>query len=229
MDTSDDGAFRSRRYTRRPKQFPRRNIFPRRRNVGRIALREVNKIKRDLKKGIELKDVTGDINLTLVAGTAQSTALVYTVTQGTTGITRIGDDILVNSIAFKGALKLADNETKGAYVRIMLVYDRRPNGAQATIGEVLHAGTPLALYNIDNEYRGRFQMLYDQIFNLNIEGQAQGLFKGFIKRKMHVLYNGNAGTIADLQKGNIFFLVISSGNDQNLAMTGYVRLRYTDN
>lgn len=221
MDTSGDGVFKQRR------QFqPRRRRFVRRRNMGRQALREVRQVKRVLNKSTELKHVTTNVTINLVAGTAQTQSLVL-LSQGDTAATRNGDKISVQNIAYRFSFKLADNETIGSIVRFMVIVDRKPAGAQAAITDVLTAAGVNNLMNLSN--RGRFQVIHDQVFTLNVNGNQYRYEKAFMNMKgMKVFYDGNNGDITDLQKNNIFGLFISGGNDQNLAVGGTIRVRFTD-
>lgn len=240
MDTSDDGAFQFKQRRGRAYRFPTRNILFRRprgfgrrgyrtnfRRTGTQALKEVRKLKRDINSRVEKKVATATVSINLAAGVAQYITLAA-MPQGTTGATRIGDKITIETLAWKLRLAVADTETLGASLRVVIVYDRKPLGAAATWQQVFHLNDINALMNMDNQYRGRFQVLYDQMFGLNVAGEQMKFTKGFLKANKKVLYNGNAGTVADIQYGHLFMMAMSQSNDQNANISGYMRIRYSD-
>lgn len=226
MDTSGDGVFIPR--PKMPYSFGRR---PRRRmNYGRQALREVRKVKRDLDKQIELKHFTTSVAIAaLVNQTAQYSSLII-IPQGDDQGERIGDKITLKSISYKLQIGIAANETGGAACRFMLIYDRRPNGAQATAAEVLNTARTYGLMNLNNTAdKGRFQVLHDQVWTYSIAGKQLGFEKAYIPLKnLPVLYDAEVGDITDVQRGNLFGLFITEGNDQNISANGYIRVRYVD-
>ena len=73
------------------------------------------------------------------------------------------------SVQVRGFIKPEDAVAPGANVvdnmaRIMIVYDRQPNGAIATIANILSAATSVSFMNLDN--RDRFKVICDIHFKL---------------------------------------------------------------
>ena len=124
------------------------------------------------------------------------------VAQGTTAITRIGRKILMKSVLVQGLL--ATNTGNSA--RVLIVYDRQPNGALPAATDVLTSNTIMAAQNLDN--RDRFLILadimpYDQVENISNPSANSGFgYKRYIKCNLETIYSGNAGTIADIMSGS---------------------------
>jgi hypothetical protein len=181
-------------------------------------------------KQVEKKWKDGLVNITnLVSGTPQYLS-VTDIDQGTTSSTRIGDEITLKSLTFRIRFHLLDSETIGGLIRWMLIYDRRPLGAQATLTQVLNVGnSTTAIMNMNPQYRGRFQILHDSMLQLNVSGKQFGSSKGYIPlRNLKCKYNATGGGVSDQQTGNLFIAVVSNGNDANLQINGYLRIRFTD-
>lgn len=224
MDTSSDGVFKDPVYRKRP-PMRRRRKKP---SVYQVN-KKVNKLYKRLQKEVDLKHWTVATNLeNLVAVTPQYSSLVSGIVQGDTDQTRNGDKIRVQSIAWNMDFAVATNETGGTIIRFFIVYDRRPNGAQATYTNVLNAANTRALMNLDTQYLGRFQVLYDQTFLLDTADNQYAKCKGYRKVNLPVWYNANTGAIGDVQRGNLFAMIITQNNDQNMNAYGYIRLRFTD-
>lgn len=226
MDTSDDGVFKdygNRKY-RRP--YMRRK---RRKPTVYQVNKKVNRIYRKLQKDVDLKHFTVAVSLgTLVTGTPQYNSLVSAIQQGDTDSTRNGDKIKIQSLQWKLRLSVGATESNGACSRIMFIYDRNPQGAQATMANVLNNTTCQGLMNLNTQYLGRFQVLYDDVFNLDPDTNQFRFTKGYRKLNLPVWYNGNTGAIADLQRGNLFCLVLTENNSVNMNLSGQIRIRFTD-
>lgn len=184
---------------------------------------------RKFKKEEEKKLIDSTVNMAaLVGGTMQFQGLVYSQ-QGNTKTTRIGNKINLESLAWRGYIGIATNETAGALIRVLLVMDRKPEGGQAPATEMLTTEAVESLYNTDEAYQGRFQFLYDKTFVLTDQKNQFIAVKGFIPfNGRKVSYNGNAGTVADIMKNNLFFAIITAGNDQNASASIKCRVRFTD-
>lgn len=224
MDTSGDGAYRF-NWKGRPVNFygRQRRYKP---TVRRVQ-RQVNQLRRAITSDVERKEKTGQIGLNLVADTPQYTSLPL-LEQGTTADKRIGNKIKLVSYTYKIKLNLLNNETNGAAVRLVIIYDRRPNGAEATWTDIFNASHFSALLNLDKEFSGRFQILHDQVFTLDVNGPQIRVEKGHVKINKITTYNGVVGDITDVQSGNLMVALYATANDQNVAVQGYHRLRYID-
>jgi hypothetical protein len=95
--------------------------------------------------------------------------------------------------------------------RILLVWDKQPNGAALAILDVLDATTVYAQQNIANT--SRFKILWDVFHALNASAEPGSLkaIEVSIPIKKVAIYNsGGAGTVADIATGSLY--LISLGN-----------------
>ncbi len=224
-----------RRFFRGPRVPPglRRNTTGRKRkrpNAGTIALREVKK----LKKAREVKTVfTVSVLGVPAAGTA-AMASIFTPVQGTTDATRIGDLLTINSIS--GRIQVAANigEGEGHLIRVMFVYDRRPLGAAPAIADILENASVVGLYqSSDRKFAGRFQIFYDKTFIIGGAGSvgvSEVQFdKFFIKRTLKMEFEGNAGDVTDIEKGNLLGIALSDArNTLTTIVTTRYAIKFTD-
>lgn len=127
--------------------------------------------------------------------------------QGTSGLTRIGDRIRVRRIQIWFKM---DAVMDAANIRMMLIRDRKPNGALPTSALIFENSTladvnPVyAMYNED-QIPSRFTILKDKVYTVNVYGGATDRIEKKIyhwdirlKHPKPTIYSGNAGTIADI-------------------------------
>ncbi len=181
-------------------------------NAGKIALREVNKLKAQ----IEIKTIFFQQNQVIpAAGTAQLNSILI-VSAGDAQNQRDGDKVVVTSVSMRYRIETDLTETEDALYRVLLVYDRRPNGALAAIDAVLQNSDWNGLYESgDSRYRGRFQILMDRSITLG-GSNGMGLSevhgdKFYIKRSFKHEYNSTSGAIASLMRGNFILISLSTG------------------
>ncbi len=150
--------------------------------------------------------------------------------QGDSNTQRNGNQLKIKSIYFQGSVQINSAAT-GTSGRILIVQDKQTNGAQFTSGEVLQDITTqdniVSPYNTDGKYR--FRVLYDKKFTLSTTGKQIALFKFYKKCDMHIRYDGNAGSIADLSSNSLSLLYMSSEATNDPLFTYYNRVRYVDN
>ena len=147
--------------------------------------------------------------------------------QGTTATTRIGRKILMKSILVQGSIV----SSTGNFARILIVYDRQPNGALPQATDVLTSNTNMAVRNLDN--RDRFVILadifpYEQEENLSNPSANSGFaYKRFIKCNLETIYNGTLGTIADIMSGSLLMMTNINGATIT-GESGIQRTRFVD-
>lgn len=215
-------------YRRRRRNFKKpygRKYYGRRPNAGRIALRKVNQLIRNKElKMIEASDGTDQIP---VGGAAQIIGIGPYCAGGTSDDDRIGDKITLKSIAMKFQIALSALEALGTVVRMMLIYDRRSNGADAAVSDVLTGNTIFDAISRDGPSRGRFQVLFDRVvpFDSTQTMWAENYYK---KMNLQCVYSGNAGTVADLDKGNFLLITMAKGNAAPINVNFGVRFLFND-
>lgn len=197
-------------------------------NPGKQALQRVNRLEKQLKKAENLKSNTTAIALSLATGTPQLSSLVA-MSRGVTNVLREGDKITLKNMTWRIQLTLNTAEANPTGVRFIVVYDRRPEGVQAAWTDIFNATSINGLMNLDEDTRGRFQIVHDQFWQLATGGTELVMEKGFKDlRNKKVLYDANAGDITDVQQGNLFAGFVSVGNASTLGASGYIRIRFVD-
>lgn len=130
--------------------------------------------------------------------------------RGTADGTRIARRINMIALELRAYVSTpvdADEQTG----RLMIVYDRQPNGIALAITDVINTSNPVGVKQYDNDKR--FEILYDETYCIRKHGTEfkQPHFEIEIPMNHIVHYNsGNAGSVADILYGSLY--VISVGN-----------------
>lgn len=166
------------------------------------------------------------VSLTLNT-TMQITALNL-IQSGSAFYNRVGRRIEMVSLHVSGVVSQTTNATvHGDYGRIMIIYDRQPNGALPASGTILasydQAGTSTTsvFSNVNPDERERFQVLMDQRLALpacQASGPTTSASDGvtptfninrFIKlRGLHTHYKGDSSpaVIGDVSTGGLYII-----------------------
>lgn len=183
-----------------------------------------------------------DTSMTTDATTTASITLLNGCQLGTSASTRVGRKICIKSIFMRGSLQKENPaDGIGQTVRMMIVWDKQPNGAViSSITDLLVSASTDALNNLSN--RDRFIVLMDKVRDINpsagsYTGAAASFatqrvsLKKYLNVKLDTIYNdGNAGTIADIATGALYLIVIGSvaAGTSDVDTNFNVRIRYTD-
>lgn len=164
--------------------------------------------------------------------------------RGTDSGTRIGRKIKLRSVEIRGFL-FADPVVSAASVtsiaqqcRLLIVYDRQANGVAPTVAQVITGiQGPYTEANL-----GRFLVIQDKTWcfgpaaavspnpTFGIPPTQANVFERH-QLNLPTHYNaGNAGTVADIDKGSLYMLWIGSvaGGDTDASFAGTIRTQYTD-
>lgn len=204
------------------------------RNTPRAMLTE--------KKVIDINEV--NVNLD---STGTQLLLLNGCVPGSQNFNRIGRKICMKSLQLRGHIAKQNNAGAAlpAKGRLIIVYDKQPNGTAPTFANVIQsqniAGVTSSLVddmvNLDN--RDRFEIIRDMVVAVGPYDHTatQALAGGpclvtmdtYIKLgNRETVYNaGAAGTIGDIATGSLYVFWIAS-SDNNLAWQGGFRLRFSD-
>lgn len=210
--------------------------------TGRKAptVKSVAKSVKKLQKNQELKhvDITCGGVINDLLGTI---VLLNPLSQGTTDTTRIANDVHNTSIQFRGCITsdsvIADGSQSSCIVRVLVFWDRQANGATVSMSDVFDQSVVteewFAPYNMD--YQKRFKILYDKTFTVNpnygLATVQQGYkvpFRFKIPLGRETKYDGNAGTVADIETNALYMYYISDNAPPDCTLAGYTRLIYKD-
>lgn len=193
-------------------------------SAGVKALRAVRQLERNKEKK-EFED--NDSDQIPIAGAGQVQGVGPYMQQGDSNITRTGNRITIKSISCRLRIDLTALEALGTSVRVMLVYDRRPNGANAGFTDVLETDSILSPLNIKGNSRGRFQVVFDRTIDFT-STQAHWSDNFWKRMNLQVNYDGNAGTVADVDRGNFMMLTCAAGNAAAINVNWYIRMAFED-
>lgn len=186
--------------------------------------------------------VPAQANLTNIAGVASAEPAaaflgiseLNCVPQGATVANRIGNKIMMKSINF-GCTISGTVSTVVSTVRMMLVYDRQPNGAFPAITDVLlsqPAGAATAFTGINIANKSRFLFIRDQFIDIDAGSGLIKTLKWHCKGRWEVEYGANAGTIGDFRTGSLLMIgyvcVAAGAGNISVGSGGQCRIRYYD-
>lgn len=183
---------------------------------------------------------------------AGATTLLNGMIRGSTDGTRVGRRIKMIGLDYKGPIMFPITASASFDVlKFAIVYDRATNAAAPAIGDVFNTITatlnPLSMERV--EYRNRFWIIQDRIFNAPSVAVTVGggnsvntafnwvdtmasshVASGAIDLKQAiVIYNsGNAGTVADINIGSLYCIQMSENSSTTWAQSVIFRLRYID-
>ncbi len=197
--------------------------------------------QRNSSKELKFKDTTQD--LTDIPNTAVTTLQdsINKILQNTSETGRIGRNIVIKKIMFKGELNLKKQsgatgiDTSHDNVRLIVYLDKQANGAIANTADILETvggGSQNSFRNLANSKR--FVILMDKKWQLHAntsEGVGATYNSALVTRNVEYFINVNlpiefdsvAGAITEIQSNNIGILAISEVGKCNIAGTYRIR------
>lgn len=193
--------------------------------------RGVTRRRAPLYKNVEFKsfDVTGA--LSMVLDTTGQVDVLNTMVQGNDINNRIGRQVNIRSIEMRAVAQATAATGTRQECLTMLVWDKDPDGVSATIASILNSANVNSARNLTN--RDRFIVLkrWNYVIYPDTIVNNSHTLKYYKRHNLKTTYNaGNAGTIADIQKGALLMVTLG----QNVAgvtagaMTYQCRIRYLD-
>lgn len=241
-------------YTKRARDLSGASFVPRLLPVSDPRVQQLMAARRRMVgPGPEVKSV--DIvnpNLSNVLGNfSLNTTVVLTplntLFPGSARWQRIGRKINLKSLEITGHLVPIASVAFPSWARIMVVYDKQPNGALPTIDDILlsqvtaatdsNVSTVLSMINLNN--RERFEIIRDMKFKVGPTNSAnypdcydggKAITSYIPLGNRETVYKADAGSIGDIATGSLLF--ITFGNQASGAapfvFQGTLRLRYLD-
>lgn len=178
----------------------------------------------------ELKNADNTITFPAAGSAAGTATLVNGLANGTTAITRIGRRVTMKSVYIRGQVQLAATSTGATPIRLMVVYDRQPNGAAMTATDILLTDAIASPNNLSNSRR--FQTIIDHVVPVIGTAGPQGYYYELYKKlDLATEYNnGSAGTVADISTGSLVAWVWTTNQIGVASLLSNVicRVRYAD-
>lgn len=181
-----------------------------------------------MERSIEKKYILfSDSDIIPIAGAGQIMGIGPYCQTGDTYTTRDGNKTTLIGIACRVNIELTAVEALGCSVRIVLGLDRKPDGADPGITDCFTGDSLLAAYSVAGKNRGRFQFLFDKTIDFDTETlRWSGMWYG--NKRYNITYDGNAGTVADIEKGHLFAAGFALGNAAAINTNWYVKMSFID-
>lgn len=208
----------------------------------RTARKPISFRKAVLKISHEMKNVDLVQNLTNVTNTFNLYTL-NTISQGTNAGDRTGRDAVIESVQIRGIMSLGSPSTTPEDVlRVMLIWDRETRGAAPAAADVfLSTGggsTCISQLNYDNAHR--FKIVKDELYMINTSAIGQTAATSWAQNTMLVknnskthkiglkthYYNTSAGTVADIDSGALYLVVVSLYG--TVSWSNSIRVKFRD-
>lgn len=187
------------------------------------------------------------------AANAGTTHLLNGISPGTGFNERVGRKFVIKSIQLRlhlsyrymGDTSMAYGAVPAGILRVVLVWDKQPNGVTPAITDIFVTNNAQSMTNLDN--RNRFNILMDKVYST--PNMAQGetnavddhcislggtVCKKYKKCNLTTINNaGAAGTVADITTGALWLVLLSdaTANDNPTVhhhVAGTARIRYLD-
>lgn len=179
-----------------------------------------------------------------IGGLFSNPVLLSGIAVGGDANTRVGRRITMKSINMRYILTCTAVPGGGPdglepnRARIVLIYDKSPNGALPTITDIWDPTSSFTSM-LDLNNADRFVIIADEMSE-QVQGKAaqtvvgQAMASGTCYRKinMEAVFSGTGGTIADVRTGAIYILVCGDATTTptsgTYAVSALTRIRYTD-
>jgi hypothetical protein len=163
-----------------------------------------------------------------IGGAGQIEAFGPFCAVGDTRITRTGEKMTLTSLSMRFQIDLTAIEAVGCSVRLIIGYDRRPQGASPAVTNIIASDSIVAGYQTTQNSTGRFQIIGDKTITFDAS-QTQYADKIFFNKKYRTLYRlGNAGTVADINEGTYFILALAANNASAINVNYGFQFRLND-
>lgn len=213
------------------KRFVRRRRPLKKTREDKKQDRRISKIERSIRA--ELRYIHTDQDFTLL-GSGGTFYLQNQMAQGDNDGDRSSNQINIRDISFRGFAYPEDSPgiNDAQMVRIIIFVDNQQNGNLTTFLDVLQDNTNANLavmsgYQIDTVLRSkRIKILYDRTKRVQFDSTftsggntgsqlpiTMWTFKKKFKKGILSSYSGTGGTIANIEKGGLWVLVVTNQNN----------------
>lgn len=178
----------------------------------------------------EMKNIDADANAKVVFNqTTAVVTLINATTQGVTAVQHVGRLTKMRSLLWRYHGHLAPTTTGTASLRLLIVYDKQPNGAQPATTTIMAVDSIESPMNLN--FSHRFIPLHDEIIPcVGVQGPQSWGLKGFKKIDLPCEFQSSNGDITDITTGAIYTLTWQDGGllIASPASQLYTRIRFED-
>jgi len=191
--------------------------------LGSQAGRDFQWLRQFVNTEIHYLDTTNSSNVS----TTSTLVLLNGTTTGDTATTRTGQSIRMNALDINAYL-LGNSTAQQESVRILIVFDRQPNGAAYTSTGLLNVDNTISMYTVGGQ--NRYIVYSDEMYAISNGGPTNVHFSKRIQLNQHTEYNtGSAGTVADINSGSLYLQFVSDQGTNYPILAYYCRLWFVDN
>jgi len=170
---------------------------------------------------------TKTTNAALNVAAAANPILLNGVAQGTDATERIGRKVTWESILIRCRLGLNTTTATNSAYRILLVVDKQANAAAPAVSDILQDTAYFVSPN-NMANRARFVTLWDKKGDLTTSGDGIIIEELFLRKKFQTIYSGIGATVGSIASGALYLVVFGDAAANGLALSSYVRLRFSD-
>lgn len=220
-------------YASQPYKRPRQTSAPRASPRGFYG--SVTRVKRAM-LGLAEKKALDTVSGVFACDTTGTISLISGIATGNDYTMRIGRKTTITAVQMQGYVAPFDTFTNDCLCRIMLVWDKQPNGVLPAISAVLSQATSVSFINLDN--RDRFRVISDTRIMLGrVDTTATQAFSSSYPEEFHIykkvnlvtIYDGSSNLIGDINSGALYLLTIgSSAVGTGGIATVSTRIRFND-
>jgi len=179
----------------------------------------------------EIKNADVAIAMTPVSATPTIESLTDAIAEGTTGVTRVGQKILLKSLDCIFDVRATTSNTQASFADIILVWDKQPNAAIPTVGSIFVSPTTNLTYTNLNALE-RFVVLRREHVAFGDPflgaGEVSKCLKWHVPLDLATRFPDATGSPLT---NDLYIVALSPGVAASLntiSFTGICRLKYTD-
>ncbi len=190
--------------------------------MAKLALKKVNKLARILKPEMKSRTISFSSGTVSNTGSVQQLDLIPS---GSDATDRSGISVRIMGIGLHATVFGASTIIDVNKLRVIVFVDKQQqNDAKSDIATVLQETNPLSYFN--QVRRPRFRILLDRLFVLDSLTRFSSRLIWWKKLNLIQTYNGPLGT--DMEKNNIFLLLLSNEPTNQPTFQFTSRIVYTD-
>lgn len=150
------------------------------------------------------------------------------IAQGDGDNNRTGNSVRLQYLLWRGSIA-RDAAASTSLCRIMIIKDlQQIADTSPGVTDILDQDVALPTdAPLNSNTVGRFKVLADKRIRLDDATGTEKMFKFYLPLNHHVRYNGANTT--DVQKGNVYALIVSLDPTYPPTIQGFCRIAYTDN
>lgn len=185
----------------------------------------VDKKVKKLQKDVELKEYPTTSSYHDINNQMQTFYLLNDIPGGSSEFQRTGNRVRCTSLRITGEIERSENSTVPNTVRMLVLWDSQPNGADPPLTDVNFglfnepANTSsmwqLATYNLDNQQRYKVLLDKRMVLNANfvrVDNKVfptRHLFNHYIKLSRDTIYVDSGSTIESITKNALYVVFCS--------------------